>query len=267
MQNKVERYYDAAPLHEWERLDRHRMEFALTIRALRRHLEPGSCVFDVGGGPGRYALALAGDGHRVTLLDLAAANIAFAQEMAVEQGVELEGAIHGNALDLSRWADGSFDAVLLFGPLYHLLDEEDRAKAVREALRVLRPGGLLGATVITRYNALREQAMWAPEDLPAMREVLEPILATGRHHARSERGFTDHYAMMALEFAPWMESFGLATLEVLGQEGLLFLIDQKVNLLDGPVWEAWVELNERYASDPSTWGAAGHLLYLGRKSS
>lgn len=68
----VERYYDSGVEREWERLERHRMEYAITLRVLTEYLPPAPCaVLDVGGGPGRYALALAERGYAVTLLDLA----------------------------------------------------------------------------------------------------------------------------------------------------------------------------------------------------
>lgn len=194
------------------------MEFALTMRALKRHLSPGSAILDVGGGPGRYAISLAEQGHRVSLLDLAPANLAFAREKAAQRGVTLDGFHHGNALDLSAWEAERFDAVLLMGPLYHLLDSADRERAVREALRVLKPGGLLAATVILRYAPLRDLAAYEPEQLLPFREVMANQLKTGVLHPQSEGDF------------------------------------------------AWVDLNEEAATDPSTWGQSGHLLFIGHKS-
>ncbi|MFZ5824572.1 MAG: class I SAM-dependent methyltransferase [Bacillota bacterium] len=263
MQERVERYYDANAAYEWNRLDRHRMEFALTMRALGRHLEDSSRILDVGGGPGRYAITLAQQGHRVTLLDLSAANLAFARQKAAELGVELESVVHGNALDLSRFEPASFDAVLLMGPLYHLLEPEERERSVREALRVLKPGGLLAATIITRYAGLRDIAAHEPEELLEAMDRLEELFRTGVVRLPEGSGFTDSYRMHPTELTPFMESFGLTTLEVLGQEGLLFLIEEKVNQLTGPLWDAWVDVNERVAGDPTIWGQCAHLLYLG----
>src|SRR5690242_10000727 len=67
----VERHYDEDAHVEWQRLERHRMEFAITMCTLAEYLPPApQAVLDDGGGPGRYALALSSRGYQVTLLDL-----------------------------------------------------------------------------------------------------------------------------------------------------------------------------------------------------
>ncbi len=265
MSTKVESYYDQKPQNEWERLERHRTEFVLTCRALRRHLPAGARILDVGGGPGRYAIELTQAGHKVTLLDLSQGNLDFAQSKAKEQGVTLDGIVHGNALDLSRFPDASFDAVLLMGPLYHLLEETERVQAVREAMRVLKPGGPLFASVITRYAMVRDMAVWEPEKLTKSLPVVRQVLETGVFRSPSASAFTDFYAFQPFGLAPWLESLGLSTLEVLGQEGLVSEIETKVNDLTGEAWEVWVEVNEIGGHDPSLWGQCQHLLYVGQR--
>ena len=80
----VQNYYDADVEKEWERLEKHPFEFALTCRFLDRYLHPGDRVLDIGGGPGRYSLYLAKRGCQVTLLDLSAENVEFARRKARE---------------------------------------------------------------------------------------------------------------------------------------------------------------------------------------
>lgn len=262
MSERVERYYDADPMREWERLERHRTEAALTMRALGRHLPPLVRILDIGGGPGRYAIALAGQGHKVTLLDLSAANLDLARRKAAEQGVELAGIVHGNALDLGDLS--GFDAVLLLGPLYHLLEEAERRRCLAEARRVLKPGGLLFASVITRYAPLRDMAASDPARLEREAEKVRQFLSTGQCRAGEGSAFTDFFGFRPADLIPWMESQGLQTLEVLGLEGMVSLIEERVNQLGGPAWESWVALNEEAGRDPSLWGQCQHLLYVGR---
>ena len=148
----VEQHYDAAAQREWERLERFPMEFALTLRALGDYLPPSPArVLDAGGGPGRYAIALARRDYSVTLLDPSRQCLALAARQAAAANVALAGSVHGDARDLARFADGAFDAVLLLGPLYHLLTAADRQRALREARRVPRPGGVFCAALLTRY--------------------------------------------------------------------------------------------------------------------
>ena len=140
--SQVEQYYDENALDEWQRLERHRTEFGVTMLALEEFLPPPPArIADIGGGPGRYAISLAKKGYTVTLVDLAQENLSLAQDKAREAGITLEAVVHANALDLSQLAVGVYDAVLLMGPLYHLLTEEERKQAIRQALRILQPGG------------------------------------------------------------------------------------------------------------------------------
>ncbi len=262
--SKIEQFYDGAVAREWERLDRHRMEFAITRRALAEHLPPPPAVIlDIGGGPGRYAIALAGQGYAVTLLDLSQGLLDWARGKAAEAGVAVADYVHGNALDLGRFPAATFDAALLMGPLYHLLQAEDRARAVREAARVLKPGGLVFASFIVRYAAVRWGAKFAAERILEWRAREEGVLTTG--HNVTEGGFTDSYFAHPAEIRPLMEGGGFETLDLLACEGVISMLEDEINPLQGEAWDAWVALNYRVCRDPSIHGAAEHLLYVGRK--
>lgn len=265
-ENPVERYYDAGAQHEWERQDRHRTVFAVTWRALDDYLpEPPAAILDIGGGPGRYSVGLARRGYAVTLFDLAHNNLAFAQARAAEAGVELAGRAQGNALDLSRFADAGFDAVLLMGPLYHLLELDHRRTAVREACRVLKPGGLIFASFITRYAPLCDLARSAPGLLLDRWGDYSRILETGQHQVGTTgAGFTDAYFAHPSEAKPLMEEAGFASLDLIACEGVVSMVQEQLNSLTGEVWERWVDLNYRLGKDPSVHGTAAHLLYVGR---
>lgn len=263
---RVRGFYDTHVEWEWGRLDRHRTEFAVTKRALSEFLPPSASVLDCGGGPGRYSLFLASRGHRVTLLDLSAENLALARAKALEQGLELCGYVHASATDLGMFGNATFDAVLLMGPLYHLLLEDDRARCLAEARRVLKPNGLLFATFITRYAAFRDLAKNDPERLVQDGRIAKALFEEGvvTFEGQDDPPFTDFYTVRPVEVAPMMEKAGFETLSLLAQEGLVSMLEEKVNLLEGEAWQAWVDLNYRCASDPSIHGAAEHLLYIGR---
>ena len=96
------RYYDLQPEREWARLERHRTEFAVTMRALAAYLpRPPARVLDCGGGPGRYAIELARRGYQVTLFDLSSACLKLAETKAAEAGVALTSYEQGTAAQLS----------------------------------------------------------------------------------------------------------------------------------------------------------------------
>lgn len=261
----VERYYDTDPAHEWGRLDRHRMEFAVSLRAMREYLPPPPAkVLDIGGGPGRYAIALSKLGYDVTLFDLSRANLDFARGKASELGCVLAGIAHGSALDLSRFDDHSFDAVLLMGPLYHLLSADERMASAREAYRVLRHGRPIFASVITRFAVLRDSAARYPEWAWESPHV-ESYLADGVIRLPAGSGFTDHYSAHPTEVTPFMERAGFHTQALIGVQCLVAGHDQATNALSGAQFERWVDLNYRLGHDPALHGAANHLLYVGQR--
>ncbi len=259
--SQVEAYYNADPQLEWERHQRHRTEFAVTLRALREYLPPAPArVADIGGGPGYYAVELAHQGYHVTLLDLSAANIALGRQKAAEAGVTLAASLTGNALHLDGFADRSYDAVLLLGPLYHLLSEEDRRQAVREALRILRPGGLLFAAFITRFAPVRDDAVRLAM-LDDHKELFRELWASGINPPGTD--FTEAYFAHPAEVVPFMESCGMETRLVVGVEGVAAGHEARINQLSGSAFDNWTEINYLLGQEPSLWGASDHLLYIG----
>ena len=115
-----------------------------------RYLPSGGRVMDIGGGPGTHAARLAECGFHVMLVDPVERHIESARRRARVSDEWTFDARRGEARELPA-QDGSFDVVLMMGPLYHLVNARDRQAALREAQRVLRPGGLILAEVISRY--------------------------------------------------------------------------------------------------------------------
>lgn len=152
-----------------------------TKELLSRFLDSAMDICDIGGGAGYYANWLAGQGRRVTMVELA--------PRAVEWAKSHQTAPYQALVGDARWLplpDGSMDAALLLGPLYHLREKEGRLQALGEAKRVLRPGGLLFAAGISKFSS----ATWALTtygqannyiDDPVYREMLRGELLTGEH--------------------------------------------------------------------------------------
>ena len=264
--SNVENFYDQNAQEEWDRLERHPIEFQVTLRALTEFLPPAPArLIDIGGGPGRYAIALAQRGYQVTLVDLSNASLELARRKAAQAGVELAACVHANVLDLSAFQEAGFDSLLLLGPLYHLHALTDRQAALRQAHRLLKPGGVVFASFITRFASFRDAAVHGFSyvlDDPAYGEKL---LSTGIHD--NGIGFTDAYFAHPDEVIPLGESAGFTTLRLMGCEGILAGHEEYVNSLTGADHAIWLDFNYRMALEPSLLGASDHLLYIGRKSS
>lgn len=259
----VREFYDANAPYEWDRLARHRMEFSLNMRLLAEHLPPAPArVLDIGGGPGRYSIALAQRGYQVTLFDLSPGLLDFARARAEEAGVRLDDIVQGNALDLREIGPESFDIVLLMGPLYHLLEDADRRQALRETHRVLKHGGLLAAAFCARYATMRVHSPRWLIDHAA--EVIAEV-ETGLRQDLG-RGFVDAFCIDPKEVRPLLEETQFEFRAMVASEGLRYETEAEANLLTGQDWETWVDLNYRVSLDPSVHGAAPHLLAVARKA-
>ncbi len=156
------------------------LEFARSMELLGLLLPaPPARVLDVGGGPGTYAGPLARLGYQVHLVDPLEIHLDQAREAAADPAARFTLA-RGDARELAEPA-GSADAVLLFGPLYHLTSQADRRQAIAEARRVLRPGGRLLAVAVCRFASLLDGLYEGWLDDPVFAPIVARDLADGQH--------------------------------------------------------------------------------------
>lgn len=257
---KVAKYYDEQ-YDEWTRLERHKIEFDITKKYLDEYIVGESLeIFDIGGGPGRYAICLAEKGHRVSLLDLSKRNIEVAKAECAKRGVRLEQYIHGNALELDDH-ERKYDVVLLMGPLYHLIDESHRRKAVEGALRLLKPNGLLIISFISNYAPIQDNLkyFYPIDSVDDLLGYLQCGVSDG------SQGFTTAYFTGPQEARGFMHSFGLSELVFAGVENILNSKEQEINLLDDEEYEKWLEICYQLGRDPNLFGVSEHYLYIGQK--
>ncbi len=190
------------------------LELIRTQALLERLLPaPPAALADVGGGAGIHAAPLAARGYEVHLVDPVAGHVARAS------GLALASALVGDARELP-FEDERFDAVLLLGPLYHLHERADRVAALAEARRVVKPGGLVAAAVISRYASTIDGLRGLLEQ-DGFEASIERDLEDGRHTnpERRPRWFTSAYFHLPEEVAGELQEAGLADVEVLAIEG------------------------------------------------
>ena len=123
-------------------LSRHgSVEFLTTMRYIERYLKPGMRILEIGAATGRYSHTLARMGYAVDAVELVQHNVDIFKSLTQEgENITIR---QGDARDLSAFADETYDIVLLLGPMYHLFTQEDQHKALPEALRVTKRGGIL----------------------------------------------------------------------------------------------------------------------------
>lgn len=173
--NYLEEYYNSYN-EEGRLLSRHgQVEYLTTMKYIRESLEglEAPSILEVGAGTGRYSVALAKQGLRVTAVELVERNLDLLR--AKLDGTEPITAMQGNALDLSALPDGAFDLTLVLGPLYHLYTREDKLQALSEAVRVTKPGGrILAAYCMNEPTVI--QFVFAKQNLAyaAERDLLTP---------------------------------------------------------------------------------------------
>ena len=149
---RVQSFYET--VNENERLLSQTKEFVRSKQIISRYLFNSKMeIADIGGGTGPYSFWLAEKGHKVHLFDLTPKHIEIAKRKAKTGGVALCSYTCGDARVLP-YEDESMDLALLMGPLYHLQSQESRLKCLAEAYRILKPGGYIICTVISRYTAL-----------------------------------------------------------------------------------------------------------------
>jgi SAM-dependent methyltransferase len=230
-----------------------RLERDRTQELLLRFLPPAPArVLDVGGGPGVYAAWLASLGYDVHLIDPVARHV----EQAAEHGTFVTE--RGDARDLAQ-PDASADVVLLLGPLYHLVDAADRARALREARRIARPGGLIAAAFISRQAPITDVAA----QLLANDDRIYQILSTLAHRGENEyeSGFTVAYFHTLDEIRADFAAAQLGEPSLFGIEGPLLpllasrLVDDRPEYLEAAVRAA------RLADDhPALIPSSAHIL-------
>jgi len=261
--NNVEEYYNSQ-CGEWGRLERHRIEYEITKKVLDEYIEDNSEVLDVGGGPGRYSIYLAQIGHKVTLVDLSEKQVEQAEENAAKSGITIHKFIKGNVLDLETILHGElFDAVLCMGPMYHLLEENERKEAIRQCLNLLKPDGVFIASFISAYAPIVDCLKKCPNEIKEQKVSLLRYLCDGRNYKKS--GFTDAYFINPGDIESLFSEFHLKTIRIMAAEGLGAVCENSLIQLSEEDFQEWVDLFYKISDSKVIWGSCEHLLYIGRK--
>ena len=261
-------YYDKNPQEEHKRLKEHQLEFDLTWRFLDQYLPPSGDILEIGAGTGRYTLGLIQRGYTVTVVEISRANLEACREYLSEAGLEDRAKfILGDARYLKDLPEKEFEAVLLMGPLYHLVHESDRQMAVREAYNHLCQGGVIFSALISRFGIWGNILKNFPKAIE-FKDQIRYVLDNGSDHPDWQQGGFRAYGATVNEIAPLHEDHGFETIKLAGVEPTISTNDddERYNNLEGERRKLWLDLLYEISVEPSIVGASRHLIYIGRKS-
>jgi ubiquinone/menaquinone biosynthesis C-methylase UbiE len=268
LDDAIRTYYDLGL--EQERLESSgegSLEWARTLDVLQRYLPPAPArVLDVGGGPGPYALWLAARGYNVHLIDPVPLHVEQATAAAAAAPAPFTAAL-GDARALDQ-PDASADVVLMFGPLYHLTARADRLTALREAYRVLRPGGMVCAVGISRFASLFDGLLFGQLGDPTFAAIIAQDLRDGQHRnpasADAPEWFTTTFFHLPQELATEVEEAGFTLDTLLGIEGPGKYIG--AGWADASNREHLIATARAVETEPSLLGVSAHIMAVGRKA-
>jgi len=244
----TENYNEEIRLH---RTQAHRIEFATTMKYLLKYLPNDCSVLDCCAGAGVYAFPLAKHGYQVTAGDLVEKHVEIMKE--TDQGNLLKHIYQGDVLDMSRFEDESFDAVICMGALYHLMTTEERQRCLSECLRVLKKGGILMLAYINR-NAMYIADLGS-DDYSV--ENANNILENGINSV--------FYGMDFNEIDELTSKFPLEKITDVGVDGLVYPLFDKLNALSEAEFDAYLSYHLSTCEQSSIIGHSCHGLWVGRK--
>lgn len=230
-----------------------KVEFLTTVRYIERYLQPEARILDIGAGAGEYSLYFSRKGYDVSALELADNNIeAFRQKLTPEDTVDL---VQGNALDLSRYADDSFDIVLLFGPLYHLHSEADQLRCIAEAKRVCKPNGKIFLAFISNDMVILTMFNKHPD-----------YFVNGDYNKKTFQ--CDDFPFVFHTVDACRALLRMSDLKVLHEiacDGMSELLEDKINAMDDASYAQYLRYHYYACEKPEHLGASNHLLFVAEK--
>lgn len=256
----LEEYYNASD-EEGRLLSRHgQVEYLTTMKYIRRCLEglTDPEILEVGAGTGRYSVTLAKEGYRVTAVELVPHNLDILRSKL--DGTEPIRAMQGNALDLSALPDASFDLTMVLGPMYHLYTPEDKRRAMSEAVRVTKPGGMILVAYCMNEGTIIRY-VFAQGNL---REVLENNMVTPDWHCVSEP--KELFELVRTEdIAAVNAGFPVKRTNLVATDGATNYMRECVDAMDDETFAKWIEYHFAVCERKDLIGASHHTLDILRR--
>ena len=247
-------YEEDARLHK----SRHgQLEYLTTMHYIHQLVPDCAEIIELGAGTGRYSIALAKEGHRVTAVELADRNMALLRQNS--RGMDNLQAFQGDALDLSRFSDNRFDLTLVLGPMYHLYEEAAQKAALAEAIRVTKSGGVLMTAFLSVHAILFNNYLRGN-----LLEGLEENFTKDNH----VRHFTEQLftGFQVDEFESLFQGLPVQRLTTVSADSILELAEGRADFsMSDEEFAAFAAYHLKNCDRRELLGSSSHLLYIGRK--
>ena len=256
----LEEYYTHYD-EEGRLLSRHgQVEYLTTMRYIKECLEGFSNpeILEVGAGTGRYSVTLAKQGFQVTAVELIEHNLEILR--AKLDGTELITNMQGNALDLSRFPENSFDLTMLLGPMYHLYTKEEKLKALSEAVRVTKQGGY----ILVAYCMNEPTVIQYVFGLNHLHEVMDLNMLTDDWHCISEP--KDLFEMVRTEEIADLDStVPVRRIKLVATDGATNYKREYIDAMDDETFSKWMDYHFVICERQDLIGASHHTLDILQK--
>ncbi len=228
------------------------IEFLTNAHYIEKYVKPGAKILDVGAGTGEYSFYFARKGYKVSAVELADANIdVFRQKMKDSDVIEL---VQGNALDLSQYEEHSFDAVLLFGPLYHLHSDEKKKQCIREAKRVCKPEGKIFFAFISNDIVIL-----------TMQQEYPDYLVKGAYDKDTFRLHDEPFVFHTVDRCrELLRECGIEIVHEVASDGVSELMKDLINRMDEASYQQYIRYHFYLCEKRECLGMSNHLLFVGR---
>lgn len=227
------------------------IEYLTALKYINEYLKPNDKIIDIGAGTGKYSKYFYDKGYDVTAVELVKHNLRQIEKKNIK-------CILGNATNLKKIKDNSYDITLLFGPLYHLISMEEKIKALNEAKRITKPNGYIFISYCMNEYAIIEHGFKDNNILNELNLIDDDFKITPNNK--------DLYSFVRLEDINHLkDQTNLKRIKIISQDGPSEYIKKTINKMDDKTFEIYLNYHFKTCEKPELLGAGRHVMDILKK--
>lgn len=234
------------------------VEFLTTVKYIEEYLKPETKILEIGAGTGRYSLYYANKGYDVTAIEYVRHNVDILKSK-IKDNMNIM-AEQGDAVDLSRFENNTFDVTLVLGPLYHLYEDKDIKKAIEEAIRVTKKDGIIAIAYLTSDSIMIDWALMGDHLINGYPNDFDDNFKMTRY---PQGVFAPFYIS---EFKNIMSKFNVELLHNVATDGFTHHVKDKIDSLSKEEFEVWMRYHLSTCEREELQGYSNHMLYICKKN-